>query len=277
MDIRFSFVFISLEKWGMDMDENEKIFVEERRERILAMLAKQKRVTIAELSKTFNLGEATIRRDLNEMEARGLILRTHGGAIPADNAAEEVAFKVRENRNKDEKERIARFISQIVRNGETLMLDGGSTTLAIVHALKTKNNLVLVTNSPLLANEMVGVNGSQVILTGGELQDKTYVTVGPVAEHTLSQFRADRVIVGMSAMMPDEGFFTVNHYEAEIKRAMIKSGKEVIVAMDSSKVGKITFSFVTDFSHIDKLIIDDGVSPEIIEKIEKQGVEVIVV
>lgn len=257
--------------------ENEKIFVEERRERILEILEKNKRITVPELSKIFNIGEATLRRDLNELEERGLVQRTHGGAILTDNTSEEIAFKERESKSKEEKTRIARFVSQLVRSGETLMIDGGSTTLAVANSLRLKSDLVIVTNSHIIANEILGVNNSRVILTGGELQDKTYVSVGPVAEYALRQFRADRVIIGMSALVPEEGFFTVNHYEAELKRLMMKSGKEIIVVMDSSKIGKIAFSFVSDFSLIDKLIIDDGISKENIEKIENHGVEVIVV
>ena len=257
--------------------ENDKIFVEERRESILEILNKNKRITTVELSKIFNIGEATLRRDLKELEERGLIQRTHGGAILVDNASEEVAFKEREIQKKDEKERIARFISQIVRNGETLMMDGGSTTLKVANALRVKNGLTIVTNSHLIANESLGYNGCRLILAGGELQEKTFVTVGPITDYTLRQFRADRVILGMSAMMIDEGFFTVNLHESEIKRTMMKCGKEVIVVMDSSKIGKMTFSFVSDFSTIDKLIIDDGISAEDIEKLESKGIEVIVV
>lgn len=259
------------------LTNKDKIFVEERRECIMKLLQKYRRITLVELSKAFDVGEVTLRRDLNELEAKGLIRRTHGGAILVDNASEEIAIKERESKNKEEKERIARFISQIVRNGETLMMDGGSTTLHIAQMLKNKNELAIITNTPVIANELVGINGNRVILTGGVLQAKTHALVGPVAKYALSGLHADKVILGMTAMLPEEGFFTVNHYEAEIKRTMMRCGKEVIVAIDSSKIGNITFSFVSDFSRVDKLVIDSGISKEQIETIERQDVEVIVV
>lgn len=259
------------------VEENAKLFMEERREQILEMILLQKRMTISELAQAFKLGEVTIRRDLSELESRGLIRRTHGGAIPAENMAEEVSLKIRENQHAAEKHRIADLIYSLVRNGESLMMDGGSTTLCIATKLKNKSNLTVVTNSPLLANEFVGYNNNKAILVGGDMQEKTLVTVGPIAEQALRQFRVDRVIIGMSAMMPDEGFFTISHFEAEIKRSMLKLGKEVIIAMDSSKIGKVGFSFVTGFENVDKLVIDESVKKEDYVKIEKHNMDVFVV
>lgn len=259
------------------MEDNEKIFMEERRERILDMIKSQRRVTIAELSQVFRLGEATIRRDLSELEGRGLIRRTHGGAIPAESTNEEIPVRVRESRQTAEKERIAEFVFRLVRNGESLMMDGGSTTRSIAAKLKNRSNLVVVTNSPLVANEFAGCNGNQAILVGGIMQEKTLVTVGPIAEQTLRQFRVDRAIIGMSALAPDEGFFTVSPLEAEIKRIMISLGREAIVAMDSSKVGRVGFSFVTGFEDVDKLIMDENLAKDDFAKLEKQGMEIILV
>lgn len=256
---------------------DEKIFVEERRDQILATIQKKNRVSVVELSKEFNLGEVTIRRDLSELEGRGLIRRTHGGAILADNGLEEPPLKEREQRNRNQKERIAQFIAQIIRNGESIMIDGGSTTLQIAKHLRSKTDLLIVTNSMSLADEFMNSNDSKVIVTGGELRRSTGTMVGPIAERTMRLFRADRVILGMSSMLPDEGFFTVNPSEAELKRTMMSCGKEIIIVMDSSKINKVTFSFVSDFSQVDKFITDDGITKDVIQKLDQAGVEVIVV
>jgi DeoR/GlpR family transcriptional regulator of sugar metabolism len=143
--------------------------------------------------------------------------------------------------------------------------------------LRAGKNLVVITNAPVIAEEMLGSGDNQVILTGGQLREVTRVLAGPLTQYAIRQFRADRVILGMSSLMPDEGFFTVNTSEAEVKRTMMQCGKEVIIAMDSSKIGKVTLSFVSDFSAIGKIITDTGISPEDIQKIEKKGVEVIAV
>ncbi len=257
--------------------DDEKIFVEERRNRIVELLAKKNKASVAELSQEFRIGEATIRRDLHELEQRGLVLRTHGGVLVMDTSSRELPLTERETHNREEKERIARFIAQLVRNGESIMIDGGTTTLQIARMLRAGRNLVVITNSPAIAEEMLSSGDNQVILTGGELREVTRVLVGPLAEHAIRQFRVDRVILGMSSLMPHEGFFTVNTFEAEVKRSMMQCGKEVIVAMDSSKIGKVTLSFVSDFSVIGKIITDTGISAEDIQKIERQGVEVITV
>lgn len=257
--------------------DEERIFVEERRNRIVEILSRNNRASVAELSQRFRVGEATIRRDLQELESRGLVLRTHGGVLMMDTASREFPVKERETHNREKKERIAQFIAQFIKNGESIMIDGGTTTMQIARALRVKRQLVVITNCPAIGEQIVGNGDNQVILTGGELRDVTGVAVGPMAEYTIRQFRADRVILGMSSLIPEEGVFTVNASEAELKRVMMRCGKEVIVAMDSSKIGKVTLSFVSDFTLIGKLITDDGISAEDIQKIEKQGVEVITV
>lgn len=252
-------------------------FVEERREIIYSVIAKNNRVTNAELSAGYNLNEATVRRDLTELEKRGLIKRTHGGAILANKNLEEIALKVRQYSRVEEKKRIAAAAAQFVSDGDALFVDGGSTTLEIAKALKTKNNLVIVTNSISFALEFSGANSNQVILTGGELRTDTNVLVGPVAIETLRQFRPDHVILGMSSLQLDEGFFTVNQHEAQVKRTMLASGKNSIVVMDSSKIGKCMFSFVCDFSMVDHLVVDDGITKEAAVSLENKGIQVTVV
>jgi DeoR family transcriptional regulator, fructose operon transcriptional repressor len=258
-------------------NDEDKIFLEERRNKILDRLKEQRRASVAELSQAFKIGEATIRRDLSDLEARGLVQRTHGGVLIMESVAVDHSMKERATQNLDAKTRIARFIAHFIHDNETLMMDAGSTTHLIAHMLKEKHGLVVVTNSPLVAEELVTGDGFQVISTGGELKEPTRALVGPVAEHTVRQFRVNRVILGMSALKADEGMFTVNQQEAEVKRAMIASGKEVIVAMDSSKIGKVNFSFVSDFAHVDKLVTDGLIPPEEMKRLEEQEVEVIVV
>ena len=132
--------------------EEEKIFVEERRDRIVELLKKKYKASVSELSQEFRVGEATIRRDLTDLEARGLAQRTHGGVLIIDRANAETPLNERETYNREKKERIAQFISQFVRNGETIMMDGGSTTFMIARHLRVKRNLVVVTNSPAIAD-----------------------------------------------------------------------------------------------------------------------------
>ncbi len=257
--------------------EEERVFVEERRSRIIEILSRKNRASVAELSLEFRVGEATIRRDLQELESRGLVLRTHGGVLVMDAVSHESPLAERETHNHERKERIGRCIAQFIKNGESILIDGGTTTLQVARALHVKRQLIVITNCPAIGEQMMANGNNQVILTGGELHGMTGVAVGPMAEHAVRQFRTDRVIIGMSSLIIEDGFFTVNPSEAELKRVMMRCGKEVIVAMDSSKIGKVTLSFVSDFSMVGKLVTDDGISAEDVKRIEKNDVEVIAV
>lgn len=244
------------------MSANKSIFVEERRERIYDIISQNKRVTTIELSEALNCSEAIIRRDLAAMEAMGRIHRTYGGAMLPGGTLLEEHMQIRENTHRDEKLKIAQHITQYVRPGDALMLDGGSTMNLLARCLKPLSSLTILTNAPDVGDQLVGLNNNRVILTGGELMPQTKVLVGPTAIKTIRSFRADRAILGMSSMLVDTGFFTVNQYEAEVKMAMIESAKEVIIAMDSSKIGLVTFSFVCGFSSIQRLVTDKNIKRE---------------
>jgi DeoR family fructose operon transcriptional repressor len=253
------------------------MYTKERINQILNILNNKKQASVKELSALFNIGEVTIRRDLSKLEKLGFLQRTHGGAIISDNVSLEHSIKERENYRFEEKKRIGRFISQLIHNGETLMIDGGTTTYEVARMLRAKDNLMIVTNFPKIAYELINQKRHQVILTGGELIEKTDILVGPLAEHTISQFRFDLVILGMTALIPEEGFFVPGIRESNIKKVMIKSGKEIIVAMDSSKIGRLASCFISDLSAVNKLITDNDIIPKDLEKIEKYGVEVFTV
>jgi DeoR family fructose operon transcriptional repressor len=253
------------------------MFVEERRSKIIELLNKKNRASVPELSHLLRVTTATIRRDLSHLEQRALIIRTHGGALKIDKTSGEASLQERVTLHKDEKQRIAQFVAQLVLDGETIMMDGGSTTLIVAQKLNTKRDLTIITNSPPIAAVIAEQNGCKVILTGGEVRKNTDTLVGTITESTIKQFRADKTIIGMSGLLSDEGFFTVSPPETEIKRIMARCGKETIVVMDSSKVGKVTLSFVFDFSSVDKLITDTNISKEDADLIRKHEIEVITV
>ena len=259
------------------MSKNDMLFVEERRNNILNIVQRDRRATISELSEYFQTGEATIRRDLNAMEKKGLIQRTHGGAIAKDKKNVELGMEERAEKNKLEKERIAKAVSALIHDGEVVMIDSGSTTQKIAEYLKSKNSLIVITNSNSIANELVGTNDNTVMLTGGELRPRTGALVGPVANQMIEKFRADRVILGMSSMDIDDGFFTVDPNEAELKYKMMHMSSRVIVAMDSSKVGTKSLSLVCHCHEIDILVTDAGINKKALSSLKKQGVEVIIV
>jgi DeoR family transcriptional regulator, fructose operon transcriptional repressor len=177
----------------------------------------------------------------------------------------------------EEKTRIAQFVAQLVHDGESLMIDGGSTTILVARELCQKKHLLVVTNSPSIGEMMIDSNDNKVIMTGGELMKETYSLTGSKAEYSLSEYRTDKAIIGVSGMIPEEGCFSAIPQEAEIKRLMSINSRETIVVADSSKLDTRAFCFFCDFSSVDKLVTDRNLGKSALDTLKQKGVEVFTV
>lgn len=209
------------------------------------------------LSKALGVSPATVRRDLTELEKRGLIRRTHGGALPLSGTSFEPTVGQKSTEQVEEKRRIGKVAASLVRDGETIILDAGTTTLEIARALSGRRDLTVVTNSLSIAAELANLEGVHVILTGGDLRKNTMALVGPAAEGFLRTITADRVFLGINGISPERGLTTPNLLEAATKRAMVRAASEVVVVADHSKLGRVTFAHVADLHHIDRLVCDE--------------------
>lgn len=257
----------------------EKDFVEERRIKLLEYINKSGRADVAQLAEQFGVNVATIRRDLLTMEEQDLIYRTHGGAIKRDQPSlwETTTLHDRATQHIEEKERIADLVEQLVHDGDSLMIDGGSTTLCVAKKLTDKKKMLIVTNASTIGEILVEIDDNKVIMTGGELVKGSGATNGIIAEQYIKQYRVDKAIIGVSGLLLDGGFFTAIPSEAEIKRLMLMSAREKIVVMDSSKIGTPALCFVCDFPGIDKLVTDKNISKGALDQLRKAGVEVFTV
>ena len=175
-----------------------------------------------------------------------------------------------------EKRKIGKLVGRLIKDGESIMIDGGTTTLQVAKTIRLNKNIVVVTNALNIAMEFQGSDKIETILIGGSLKRKDLILTGPLSEENLSMFQTDKVILGMSALSIEKGLFTINPLEAKVKKAMIESGGELIVVADSSKIGKPAFVFVTRIATISKLVIDNKISPADIKMLEDQGVEVLI-
>jgi DeoR/GlpR family transcriptional regulator of sugar metabolism len=254
----------------------EKDFVEERRIKLLEYINKNGRADVAQLAEWFDVTVATVRRDLLIMEEQNLIYRTHGGAIKRAQPSlwETTTLQERSIQHIEDKERIADLVEQLVHDGDSIMIDGGSTTLCVAKKLTSKKKMLIVTNTSTIGELFADINDNKVILTGGELAKSTNSTIGVAAEQAIKQYRVDKAIIGVSGLLLEEGFFSAIPSEAEIKRLMLKNAREKIVVMDSSKVGTPALCFVCDFSGIDKLVTDKSISKVALDQLRKAGVEV---
>jgi len=173
-----------------------------------------------------------------------------------------------------EKEAIAKKAVEFINEGDTLLLDSGTTVFHLVKELKRFNKLTVVTNSLLFAQELQDRKGIDVIIIGGFLRKETLALVGPLAEQSLNKMKVDIAFIGTNGLDLVEGITTPNLVEAETKRKMIQSAKQVILLADHSKLGKVAFAKVAELSEINKLVIDREVSESVINSLKNLGIDV---
>jgi len=253
------------------------MFTVERHKKIKEILNSKKSISVSELSGQLDVSESTIRRDLHTLEQNRLIHRTHGGAINIDSVRFEPSLLEKEIQFRDEKLRVAKQAVQMIREGDTIALDGGTTTLEIARTLPNMANLTVVTNSVKIITELANLPDVSVVVTGGNLRRMNMTLVGPISNQTLENLHIDKLFTGTIGLTYEEGLTTTDVIEAETKSAMIKKAKEVIVVADYSKIGKLAFANVASINSIDKLITNTGISKSLVKRLQKKGIEVITV
>ncbi|SFF27885.1 transcriptional regulator, DeoR family [Paenibacillus algorifonticola] len=250
------------------------IFGEERKNLILALVEEQKRVDLQALCEKFQVSESTIRRDLREMEEAGLLKRTHGGAISIRSVNFEPSFSEREITSTEQKKAIAAKAVQWISNGDTILLDSGTTTFYLMQQLTAFTKLTVVTNSLMLPQDLELPPGIDVIVLGGAYRPGVLSLVGPITERSLDFIKVDKAFMATNGMDLEEGLSTPNVVEGDIKRKMIKRADRIILLSDSSKVNQVSFSRFADWSDIDVCITDSAMPEEFARKLEERGVEV---
>lgn len=253
------------------------MYGEERKLIILEYVQQHSRASVQELSQHLQVSESTIRRDLKELEDVKLLNRTHGGAISLQGVNFEPTYREKEDKFRREKEAIARKAVELIEEGDTILLDSGTTTFHLAQELKSFSRLTVVTNSLILAEELEGVPGIEVLVTGGSLRRETLALVGPIAEQALDRVRVDKAFIATNGVDLTEGLTTPNLIEAATKTKMIKAAKQVILLADHSKVGKVSFAKFAEVTEIQKCIIDHGAAENIVKEMRKLGIEVQVV
>lgn len=256
-----------------------KDFTEERHQKIAEQISAQDRVNVEDLARFFKVTKTTIRRDLITLEERGLLYRAYGGAVKREQNSiwQMSALQARLSEHTDEKKRIAAYVAGLIHDGESIMIDGGSTTMVTAQALAGKKNLLIVTNALGIA-ETLNENGkNKVILTGGELLPETNALVGNAAEHDLSNYRAGTAIIGASGIIPGDGYFAAIPQEAEIKSLMLRSCRTKIIIADSSKIGQQAFYRFCTAAETTMLITDKNIAKNDIAVLKKANVNVVIV
>lgn len=254
------------------------LLIEERRRRICELLLEEGRVTVEALATRFGTSQVTIRADLSALESAGALVRTHGGALPSGEAMDE-PLGVKQLQHHAEKARIAQAAVALIREGETIILDSGTTTAEIARAIRKADLkfLNVITNALNVAALLMDVPFVRLIMPGGILRQESNSLSGPMAETALANLQADRLYLGADGLDPEIGVMTPHLQEAELNAKMMRISRQVVVVADSSKLIRRNISLIAKVEQIHLLITDRAAPPQAIEALRKRGVEVLLV
>lgn len=254
----------------------------ERQQKTGALAEKLGVVTVADLAKSFRISPITIRRDLDELHAQGLLKRTHGGAVALNfdttgKRLEGSPYAEREQLQSSEKSLIANEAAKAVSDGDSLILNAGTTMHRFAEAIKDRKDLKIITNGITVAAELVHSVSAHVVLIGGTVDFTKMATVGSAAQDALKDTHVPRAFLGVSGISVKEGLLMLTPQEAEINRSFIAAAQRVIVLVDSTKFRSQAIYRVAPLAKVDRIVTDSGVSSEDREQIRKLGIELQIV
>jgi DeoR/GlpR family transcriptional regulator of sugar metabolism len=253
------------------------MMAEERRTQILQMVRSAGRVRVNDLASQFSTSAVTIRNDLNELHQRGLVLRSHGGAVLPDRILRESPVHERLKAYSEEKRRIGAMAATLIHDGETIILDSGTTTLEIARQIKKKQGLQIITNGVNIAAELLDVRDAQVFIVGGTLRGESASISGRFTEEMFEQFSADKLFLSGAGCDLDFGVSGANLEETMVNRAMLRISREIILVADASKFSRRSMSRIAPFAEIDTVISDISLGEEIQMRLRAQGCNLILV
>lgn len=220
------------------------------------------------------MSEVTVRSDLARLAREGFARRTHGGAVLARSTRFERPFAEQETQFRQEKRRIGLAAARLIEDGDTVILDVGTTATEIARQLPRLADVVVVTSALNIALELERYPGLTVLVTGGTLRPMQHSLVNPYGTLLLGEIHADKLFLGCNGVSQEKGITNSNMQEAEIKRAMIACSQHVIVVADSSKVGRVAAAHVAPLQAVHRLITDTGADAEELERLRDAGIEV---
>lgn len=249
-------------------------FLKEKENYILHLLETRRRVTVAELCRVFSMAPSSIRKRLADMEKRGLLIRSHGGAVSIDaNRDESLAAKSAVNKNA--KRAIAEAACEFIKPGDTISIGGGTTTLELCAVLSSRRDIIVLTNSIVAANVLMENNNIEVRICSGIIRSRIGCIVGPSASAFFNGVRADKTFLGVDALSVDKGVSSSNILVGEVERSMAHCAEEVFVLGDHSKLNKEVISPFLSLDDVDYVITDADMPAECVSALERKGPKVV--
>jgi len=235
------------------------------------------RVAVAELSDAFGVSEVTIRADLQALAGRNLLVRIHGGAIPAGTGLLALSLAERQRQQVAEKSRIGAAAAAMIADGDAVVLDSSTTALAIAQHLKHHRYLTVITNGLVVAQELLAAPGVNVVLPGGALRRDTASVVGTEGLEILGRFNLQKGFFGAHGISVEEGLTDVSADEAEIKRPLVVMCRQVIAVLDATKWGRVGLASFASLSQVNTIVTDAHAPHDLAEQVRAAGVQVVMV
>lgn len=258
---------------------NEPSTMERRAQMILQELLRAEKVSVSSLAESLHVSEATIRRDLGELERRGLLRRSHGGAVTVQPLLYEPfrhvsSYHEQERQRAPEKRRIGLVAAKLVADGETLAIGAGTTATQVARSVCLHKNITVLTNAVNVAMELSHRSDLKVFVTGGMLSGDWFALVGAAAIQSTSEMFVDKVFIGVDGIHIEHGLTTNYPDQASIHRAMMRQGRQRIVVADHRKIGAVGMALIWPIEDVDILITDKGAKDEDIAPLIEKGIDV---
>lgn len=244
----------------------------QRKQLILGRLATHGQIVAGELALELGTSEDTIRRDLRELAQQGKLQRVHGGALPASAATGDL--RVRQQVSPDEKQALGRFGAQLIKPGQVVMLDGGTTAIQVARQLPADLRATVITHSPNVAVELAAHRHVEIIVLGGRLFRHSMVNVGASVIEAAARFRADLFFLGVTGVHPEAGLSTGDAEEADVKRALHARAAETVVLASSEKLLSASAFVIAPMKALSLLVVPGGTPAKTVKALRAGGVVV---
>jgi len=246
----------------------------ERQKKILELLSIEGAVMVSKLSTELGVTEETVRRDLEKLEAKELLRRTHGGALPIDEGSYELSLEKRKGLNVEAKQALAHKAVQYIASGDSVFLDASTTTFYMAKELRNMKNITVITNSIRVINELSGIEGVKVIAIGGIVSNNQSL-VGAMAENYITDYFADKMFFSSKGIGDSSIILEGNEQECFIKQRMIANSRIHYYLCDKSKIGRVGYMKLTSFENIEYLVTDADIDGELAGTLAENNVEII--
>lgn len=249
----------------------------ERHQLILEKLKKEGSIHVVDLGEILNVSPVTIRKDLQFLDDKGLLYRTHGGATLNNPYIADRPVNEKFSLQTHEKQRIGGYAASLIKKNDCILVASGTTVQYFAKSVVADGNLTVVTSALNVALELIHHPGIEVIQLGGIMRKTSSSVTGVYAEKALDDFSFSKLFLGVDGMDPEFGLTTSNMMEAQLNKKMIKTAQKVVVLADSSKFGKRGFGKICDIDEVDEIITDDQISAHTIAVLQEKGIEVTIV